>query len=172
MVGCALVWIGLGGAATDLPHHHTILKGRVVAKAQPVTESLGTFFSYSETYVFEMAEPSHKLVKLSYKFWNKQPTPSESFLDYSVLHSMRTVRDISCDESLDHMAYAQGVDATGHVVQRQFTLKRAQGAPEVTISTVPLPCYALNYKDLKLDRGRKENGSAKRGSDDPIPVRQ
>jgi hypothetical protein len=130
-----------------------VLKGRIVAQAENNAEDFGSgsFLGSSQHYVFEIEHPNarRELVKVFYVFKNTSDRLPTSYLDYSIVRSFTVTRDTLCDDSLEHMAYTQAVDASGHVHEHQFTLKMAKNAPKLEISGNRLTCYMLRPDGLK-----------------------
>jgi hypothetical protein len=168
------VFVAASQTSVPSPPHKTILKGRFVAQAESNAEDLGSgsFFGSSQHFVFEVESPNAQpaLVKIFYVFREMKDRLPPSYLDYAVVRSLTVARDTLCDDSLEHMAYTQGFDANGHVVEHQFTLKKATGAPDIKITTDQLPCYKLKTEGLKQARRQaQEQGRSQLQQPQPPP---
>ncbi len=140
-------------AKTSPRSEKTVIKGRIVAQAENNAEDFGSgsFLGSSQHYVFELENQNTQpaLVKIFYVFRDTKDRLPPSYLDYTVVRSLAVTRDTLCDDSLEHMAYTQAVDASGHFREHQFTLRMAKNAPKVKISDDRLACYMLKRDGLK-----------------------
>jgi hypothetical protein len=131
---------------------HKVMSGRIVAKVP--LERLSTFGLNYESYIFEVytdgKHSTKQLIKLSYRFDQREPRLPNSFFDYSLTHTFRMTRDEDCDESWEGVSSRFLFDDAGGFHGRQTALIYANNAPVTEVdSPLKLACYVATPHDYK-----------------------
>lgn len=142
-----------------------VAKGRVLAAVDHVTGYLrGGFGDRYEVFVFGL-EPSLQggsvtPIKVMYKFFYKtEPALPASFFDFSKRYELSLLREPSCDETVQNLAYEKNTDQTGKPLSSTYILRPLAGAPKDALNPdTTLPCYVLTpgkYKFLNNQEADK-----------------
>jgi len=129
-----------------------VMSGHIVAKVP--LEALSTFGLNYESYIFEVEtggkHGGKELIKLSYRFDQREPRLPKWFFDYSLTHTFRMKRDEDCDESWEGVSSKLLFDDAGSFHGKQSGLLYASNAsvPEVE-PRLTLACYVATPHDYK-----------------------
>jgi len=138
------------GLHTAAPEHK-VISGHIVA--QVPLAGVSTFGLNYESYVFEVegsGKHTKELIKLSYRFDQREPRLPKSFLDYSLTHTFRVTRDEDCDESWEGASNRFLFDDAGNFRGKQNALIYAINAPVSEVeSGFTLACYVATPHDYK-----------------------
>jgi hypothetical protein len=91
-----------------------------------------------------------QLVKVSYRFYLRDPQLPASFLDYTKLHRFVLTRDETCDETWGALTTRYLFDRNGNFRGGQNAIVYSSNAPVPEIDRqAVLPCYAVRPQDYK-----------------------
>jgi hypothetical protein len=139
------------GLRTAVPEHK-VMSGHIVAKVP--LGALSTFGLNYESYIFEVEtngkHGTKQLIKLSYRFDQREPRLPKSFFDYSLTHSFRMTRDEDCDESWEAVSNRLVFDDAGNFHGKQSALIYASNSPASEVEAgLRLACYVATPHDYK-----------------------
>jgi hypothetical protein len=143
---------GSGSGLRPIAPKREIISGRIVAKV-PLQRLTSIGMNY-ESYVLEVEsggkENTRRLIKLSYRFDQREARIPTSFFDYSLSHRFRVTRGEDCDESWESISNRLLFDKLGNFHGRQPALIYAKGAPQLAIDPdTVLPCYSATPHDYR-----------------------
>ena len=157
LIGVVVVSLSGGALAADgqlrwpaKPKQY--IEVRLIALAVEYPRS--SFFANDEVFVAEqeLASNESRFIKLVYDFLPYQPPLSSFGLNYALVHHLRAVRDITCDESLWHM--------------RQ--LRVTSGLPNDELRYAPdSPISDLDRREAKLRCYRVTSGDYQKAQREP-----
>jgi hypothetical protein len=126
--------------------------GRVLASVGSLVFGAG-LGPKSITFIFGVEQSGRAIapVKISYAFFKSQGPPPDSFFDHSKLYEFQAVRNPTCDETVDSLAYVKNVDGSGKPLPPSYVLRFLDGAPkDVLKPDAVLPCYVLRPGEYKI----------------------
>lgn len=152
-----------------------VIQVRLIASEPSLpTTSFGlNWTSYVAELQFGKEPP--QLVRFMYRNYLSAPTLPKSFLDYSLVHRFRALRDEQCDLPLTTMLYSyrftSGTYDPARPIGRELTLEYASLAPKFSEQDSEqdhqlLPCYVVRAKDYKGSHATKPVVGHPQKSDD------
>ena len=127
-------------------------KSRIVGSIP--LENLSSAGLNHQSYVFELDSSGKgavpQLVKVSYRFYLRDPQLPASFLDYTKLHRFVLTRDETCDETWGALTTRYLFDRNGNFRGGQNAIVYSSNAPVPEIDRqAVLPCYVARPQDYK-----------------------
>lgn len=122
---------------------------RLIALA--VSYPRSSFFANDEVFVAEqeLAKEESRFIKLVYDFLPYQSPLSSYGLDYSVVHTVRAVRDTTCDENLGQMRSLQQKAHRSNSASAGWRYAQYSPIADLDYRQARLRCYRTTSDDYE-----------------------